>query len=191
MLLNDTDVRGDDEEYIYNLISLNNTPEVSDQTKSETFSTITDPKSSTLSDSVIDSHNILNFQHIVSGHTLLRLNLLQVQSFCEVFFFADDFTLDLQTVKHQNVLLKTIYNWLCQNIQPEYATSLLHGCLFLNAYYIIFSQLFIDATINLFCTKRNSFRKHTVALLLLFFNINKSLYNLNTKGFNQSTQNKS
>ena len=129
---------------------------------------------------------VLNFQHIVSDHTLLRLNLLQVQNFCEGIFFADDFTLDLQ-----DAVLKIIYNWLRQNNQPEYPTPLLHGCLFLHAYYNIFSQLFIDATINLFYTKRNSFRKHTVALLLLFCNINKSMYNLNTKGFNQSTQNKS
>ena len=84
------------------------------------------------------SQNVINFLHIVSCHTLLRLNLLQVQKFCKGFSSADDFTLDLQIIKHQDAILRTKYNWFRQNNHPEYPTPLLHGSPTLLAYYNIF-----------------------------------------------------
>ena len=52
-----------------------------------------------------------------------------------------------------------MYHWIGHIAKPEYPTPLIHGSLFLHAYYKIFSQLFIDDGTNLISlyTKSKSF----------------------------------
>ena len=64
----------------------------------------------------------------------------------------DDFSLNLQTLQHQqaqDLVLKIPFRWIRHNVKPEYPTPLIHGSRFLHAYYVIFSQLFIDDGANL------------------------------------------
>ena len=64
----------------------------------------------------------------------------------------DDFSLDLNTLQHQQAqdpVFKTVCHWIRHNAKPEYPTPLIHGSPFLHAYNKIFSQFFIDDGTNL------------------------------------------
>ena len=65
---------------------------------------------------------------------------------------SDNFSVDLHKLQHQQTqdpVLKTVYHWIRHNAEPEYPTSLIHGSLFLHAFYKVFSEFFIDDSTNL------------------------------------------
>ena len=86
LLLNDTDVVSDDENRIYTRIPKDATPFLRDATiTSENFSTITNPKSDTLSTNAIEPKH------------------------------PNDYSLDILTLKQQQAqdqVLKTVYSWI-------------------------------------------------------------------------------
>ena len=77
---------------------------------------------------------------------------LKYTNYFQGFVLADDFSLDLHTLQHQQTqdpVLKNVYYWIRHNTKPNSLTSLTHGTHFLHAYYKDFAQLFIDDGTNL------------------------------------------
>ena len=96
---------------------------------------------------------ILHLSHLVHKQYLsMILPFSSTKNIFEVFFLPNDCSLDIKTLQlqqSQDPVLRIVLYWIIHNDKLESLTPLFTGTPFLHAYYIRFSQLFIDDFTNL------------------------------------------
>ena len=167
LLLNDTDITSDDEEYtyFYTRIPKQDSFFTSDKTLHDiTYSTIKRPTSTTPQESAsainVQTHS-RSITHCSQVIPFYDTSFFKYKNYFQGFFLPDDCSLDLKTLQQQqsqDPVLRTVYSWLTHNVKPEFLTPLITGTPFLHANYKNLSQLFVrDSTslISLYTTSTN------------------------------------
>ena len=155
LLLNDTDITSDDEDYIYTRIPKPDSSFLHDTTlQTENYSTLNKSISNTPQKSVF----AINVQTISPSVThcpqiipFYDTSFFKYKNCFQDFFLPDDYSLDITTLQQQqsqDPVLRTVYPWIVKNETPETLTPLITDTPFLHAYYERFSQLFVDNSTN-------------------------------------------
>ena len=155
LLLDDTDVRSDDEDHIYTRIPKSETPFSTNTTLQDNYSTLKKstlkkPQQSTSATNV--QTNSPSLTHCSQFIHFYDTSFFKYKNYFQGFFLPDDYSLDIKTLQQQqsqDPVLRTVYSWIIHNDKPDSLTPFITGTPFLHAYYRRFSQLFIDDSTNL------------------------------------------
>ena len=156
LLLNDTDITSDDEDHIYTRIQKSDSSFLQDTTlQTENYYTIKQLTPNNLRKSVSAKNvqaNLPSLTHCQQIIPFYDTSFFKYKNYFQGFFLPDDYSLDITTLQQQqsqDPVLGTVYSWIVKNEKPATLTPLITGTPFLHAYYIRFSQLFIDDSTNL------------------------------------------